>query len=62
MPNLIAAAGLAVSRQTITQYLQAEGVYHQRTLRRPLLTPEAAQKRLEFALAHYNQPASFWRR
>lgn len=62
IPNLLLLSGLDVSERTILQYLQSEGIHHQHALRRPLLTPEVAQKRLEFAQEHVDELPEYWER
>jgi transposase len=60
--DLIAQAGLPCSSRTLTRYLRREGIKHFKALQRPLLTPEIAAERLEFANLYVNKPLEWWRR
>jgi transposase len=62
LSQLRTEAGLTVTTKTLATWLRKEGIKHDRALRRPLLTPEAAAKRLEFARLHYRKPPSYWKR
>ena len=60
--DLLIATGLEVSGRTFTRWLRKDGILHQMALRRPLLTPLVARKRLEFAQRYCDQLASYWRK
>ena len=60
--QLVTEAGLGVSVRTLLRYLKKEGIHHQKALRRPLLTPETALLRLQFAEKYLDEPPRFWRR
>jgi transposase len=62
LSSLAAEAGLNCHPATLREWLRKEGILHQRALRRPLLTPITARKRLQFANRYYRQPSRFWRR
>jgi hypothetical protein len=53
---------LDVSADTVLRWVKKKGIFHSKALRRPLLTPIVAQKRLEFALKYYHELPSFWHR
>lgn len=59
--KLIELTNINVSPCTITEWLEKDGIAHKRAICRPLLTPEVARKRLEFALMYQDKPASFWK-
>jgi transposase len=60
--EIIRQANLPCATRTLTAFLRRQCIKHFKALRRPLLTPEIAKKRLEFANQHVNKPLSWWRR
>ena len=62
LSQLAIDTGVPVKERTLASWLRKEGIMHNRALQRPLLTPEAAEKRLLFARLHVRRPPSFWKR
>lgn len=60
--QLIERATLGCSVRTLSRFLKDEGIQHTEALRRPKLTPEIAQSRLEFARQYLRESPAFWRR
>ena len=60
--QILLNCNLGCSVKTLTRFLKLEGIQHYRALRRPKLTPQHAEKRLQFASQYFNKPSSFWRR
>lgn len=60
--KLLSESELNVSAKTLSRWLKSEGIQHVQALRQQLLTPEAAKKRLEFAIEHSSKDIRFWRR
>lgn len=60
--DLLRESQLNVSAKTLSRWLKSEGILHKHALRRPLLTPKAAKKRLQFAIEHSTKDINFWRR
>jgi transposase len=56
------SCNLQCANVTLTRFLKKNGIQHTYALRRPKLTPELAQKRLEFARKHINKPETEWQR
>ena len=57
--QLLKRSGIGCSIGTLTYYLTSQGIQHRFALQRPLLRPEDARKRLEFAREHAGLPASW---
>jgi len=53
-------AGVAACGETIRQFLAKEGIHHKWAMRRPFITQEHADARLEFARRWGDKPAEFW--
>lgn len=60
--DLLDQTEIRVTIETLSKYLSSEGIQHRRALRRPLLTPSAAARRLQFAQEHAEKPISWWRK
>ena len=60
--EIIIEAGLCCCERTLTRWLKNQGIQHLTALRRPKLTEENAQKRLQFARAHILQSQEIWKR
>lgn len=59
--DILREANLRCSERTLERALKAEGIQHTLALRRPKLTPEIAEKRLQFAQRYQNQDINWWR-
>jgi transposase len=58
--EILNQASLLYTGRTLNTFLRRQGIKHFRALRRPLLTPETAAQRLDFANQYVDKPLEWW--